>query len=196
VSVRLSMPQGQDHVNVYFFESQGAEASDDTVFAGDVNDFIDVLYSRFNAGFSNAVTPVDIKIDIVDFVGGKLEIVENIGLFPFTASSFGPSNSGDVLPPQDAAVVKMLTGLGRVFGRKFIGALCENMQNSGVPDANLITMAGTFISDLLAGWTTTGSTDFVSGVMSDKFKAFVPFIAGELATAIGNQVRRKLNVGS
>jgi hypothetical protein len=196
VSVRLSMPQGQDHVNVYFFECQGAEASTDTVFAGDVNDFIDQIYSRWNAGMSNAVTPVDMKIDVVDFVGGVLTITENIGLFPFVASSFNPVNGGDVLPPQDAAVVKLLTGQGRVFGRKFIGALCEDQQNSGVPAAALITQAGTFITDMLAGWTSTGTVDFVAGVMSEKFDAFVPFIAGELASAIGNQVRRKLNVGS
>lgn len=195
-SVRLSLPSGQDHVNVYYFEAQGTGTALDQDFADDAIAFFDTLYSRFNSALSNAMDAVDIKIDKVDFVGGELVITENVGLFPFTTSGFVPGNSGDVLPPQDAAVIKLLTGIGKSYGRKFLGGLGENTQNNGVPESTLITQAASFISDMLAGWQIASTTDMEAGIMSTAVDAFVKFISGELSSVLGGQRRRRLGSGS
>lgn len=196
VSFRSTLEDGQDHVNVYYFIGNLSTAATDTEVVDAVNDLLDQMYGRLNDRISNTFNPVDLKIDVVEFVGGDMEIVRNIGLFPFDPTNFIPDNAGDTLPPGVAVLVKFLTTIGKVYGRKFIGGLCESEQDGGYPGSLLLTALANFISDLLAGATIAAKGTLDPGVMSTREAAFVPFTSGEVGTTLAYQRRRRLGTGS
>jgi len=195
VSARFAMSSGQDHVNVFHYQTDpfGATEDDATVMS-EIHDQLDSAYSNITAHLSNTASPVDLKFDIVEFIGGVETIVRNLGLIPFDVTT-PPGGTGEALPPGNAGLVKMLTGIGKVYGRKYVGMLLEGGQNGGTLGASLLTALDVFggiVYDSFAGAAVT----YLAGVMSKKLAEFVPFIEYEVNPEIAYQRRRRPGTGS
>lgn len=196
ISFRSTLQDGQDHVNVYYavanFASTGADAD---VYAA-VNDWLDDSYSDLNAHISNTFSPVDLKIDVVEFIGGVLTITRNLGLWPFIQTAFNPTGAGDTLPPGVALLVKFLTTVGKTYGRKFIGGLIEASQNGGVPTGLLPAAAAAYATKILGGAIVAATGTLDPGVMSERSDSFVPFTSADMGGTLAYQRRRRLGTGS
>lgn len=195
-SFRMTGSDGQDIVNVYHYQADFTAAASDQDVADAINDHLDNAYGNCNDMYTNALSPVDLKIDIVNFVSGVEKIVRNVGLFVFAATNFVPGGTGDALPPQDSALVKFLTGIGKVYGRKYLGQLVEAAQNAGTPSATLLTRLTAFAATILAGGSVAGSGALVPGVMSEKQADFVAFTEADYDNPFSGQRRRRVGSGS
>lgn len=194
-SARFSMDQGQDHVNVYYFQAgvSYSETDEDTV--GYIHDHIEALYSNMTTVLSNTASPVDMKTDLVEFIGGKEEITRNLGTVPLILS-FDPAATGDPLPPGTAGLLKLLTTIGKVYGRKFFGMLVEQHQVSGVLSSVLLTALDVVGGLMIANISTPPSGVIYPGVMSKRESVFVPFAAYDVSSNVAYQRRRRMGSGS
>lgn len=195
VSCRYSLETGQDHVNVYYWKCTTASTDSDLSILGDIHSTLGGAYANIAAFMTNLATPVDIKGDVVQFSGGLLTLVRNMGTIPYSPSTV-PSGTGDALPPGNAALVKFLTGIGKVYGRKFVGALIEAQQQNGVLSSGLITGLQTYASLINTVITLTTSGALTPGVMSKKLSDFVAYNGYEVASNMAYQRRRRPGTGS
>lgn len=194
-SIRYSMAQGQDHVNVHYYRCTTASTQTDASLLADFEDELGTIYSNMNAQFTNTADPLDVKVDIVEFVGGKETIIRNLGTIPLTTNTV-PGATGEPLPPGVAALVKLLTGIGKTYGRKFLGMLTESAQNSGVLNAGTITALEVVAAAILNGITFSASGDAESGVMSKRSTQFEAFTAYDIGSQMAYQRRRRPGTGS
>lgn len=196
VSVRFSDTQGNDHVNVFHFRALNTITDPDSTVLAAIAAWADATYSYMATNISNLVNEVDIKVDVVDFVGGVLTVVRNLGLTGWSMST-APSAASDPMPPGVAALCKLLTGLGKVYGRKFIGMITENSGANGIISTSFQAQIANFAANFIAGITgvLTGG-DLQAGVMSQKYTAFIPVTSYDVSDTIAYQRRRRQGTGS
>jgi hypothetical protein len=196
VAARQTLGDGQDHVNVYFFEAQLTASQADQDVIDTVVEEIDNAHGALNAVVSNTMTKQDMKIDIVQFVGGKLATIRSLGQVLWTGATYVPGGTGDVLPPGVAALAKFLTGYGKVYARKFLGGLVEGRQNGGILDSTGVTAVANFASTLLTPAVISAGNELAYGVMSKFFGAFVPIDEVVAESNLAYQRRRRRGTGS
>lgn len=194
-SCRFSMAQGQDHVNVYYFRADTGYSETDVATLGYIEDHMDSIYGNLTAHLSNTADAVDIKVDVVAFVGGVETIIRNVGTTPFNLT-VPPAATGEPLPPGVAGLVKLLTGIGKVYGRKFIGMLTEGAQNSGVLGVAVLAALEVVAAIMVATITAPVSGDLIPGVMSKRETDFVAFASYDVSSNMAYQRRRRAGTGS
>ena len=194
-SARFRLGADQDHVNVYYYRAVTAISWDDTVILQQVRDHLAGAYGDLHDKLTNRADPIDVKIDQVEFVGGVETIVRNLGTIPFTMT-LPPSGTGEALPPGVAALVKFLTGVGKVYGRKFVGMLLESAQSNGSILAATLANLEQYAAKILAGIESGGSLLWETGVMSKKLGAFKEFTSYDASTNVAYQRRRRPGTGS
>lgn len=195
VSVRHALSAEQDHVNVYYYECTLPMSGSDAEIVSDIENEMSTAYSLLTTHLTNTATPVDVKVDEVAFVGGVEKVIRNVGTVPFTPTS-PPAAAGEPLPPGVAALVKFLTGIGKTYGRKFIGMFAEGAQSDGVLVAGVLTALEAFAAVLLSTISGTTSGTLQPGVMSKPNAAFVPFTVYDVASQMAYQRRRRPGTGS
>ena len=195
-SVRFSDVNGNDHVNVYYLRAPFEITDSDATIMAAIADYFDDAYSELATNISNLVTEIDIKIDEVEWVGGVLEVTRNLGTVPWSMTT-SPSAAGDPLPPGVAALVKFLTGVGKTYGRKFIGMICEAAQASGIITSGLQSQLASYAGVILAGISgiLTGG-DLDAGVMSVKIHGFQEYNNYDVSDVVAYQRRRRQGTGS
>lgn len=196
VSVRYADPNGNDHINVYYVQADGDITDTDAIILQALEGYLGAAYSEVATNLSNAITPVDLKADVVLFVGGQMEVIRNLGTYPFSPS-VAASASAEPMPSGNAALVKFLTGYGKTYGRKFVGMFTEAAQANGILTTGFQSQLADFAAVVLAG-ITSGLTGggLVAGVMSKVFAGFVPYTTYDVSDVVAYQRRRRLGTGS
>lgn len=150
-SARFTDPKGNDHVNVYHFEAVLTDSQTDQTVFDEIDAFLTSVYTEFDSYLMATAEPRDLKVDVIDWVDNKWTTVRSVG-FGSWGAGINTSSSGDQLPPGVAALVKFGTGFGRHIGRKFIGMMPENLnQTNGTLSATLIGAMATGFGNLLVG---------------------------------------------
>lgn len=194
-SVRQSGPNGQDIVNVWHYLVAAASPIDEEVVMLDVASGMDQLYATISGQITNTQNPVDIKIDVVDYVGGVYTIIRNVGTIGW-GSAYNPSNTAEVYAAGVSILVLLRTLVGKVFGRKFIGVVGETtISNQNIATGDPASAFTAFIAKALEGFSTAAG-EYLLGVMSDRLFDFALCHEVELATELGYQRRRAPRSGS
>lgn len=196
ISVRQSMPSGQDHVNVFHYHCDftGTETNQDVADAAIY--MLDGAYAQINGFVSDDMTPIDVKIDKVEFADEKLEIIENVGTYPFATTYYIPGSTGDPLPPGVAGLLKLLTTAGKTYGRKFLGALTEGNQTDGTLGSTVLTAIGLMGAQLVSSILVSTGNYLLPGVMSYRDHDFRQFTDYEASDNLAYQRRRRAGTGS
>ncbi len=194
-SARQSGVSGQDVIGVFYWRCDFAADQLPSAVLAAVLAEIDANYTYLNAIISQNYNPVDIKVDIVALVAGKIEVTSNVGTIVWTGA-FNPAGSTDDLPPGACGFVKLLTDSGKTYGRKFISGLLETRGVSGFIDSTAQTALTNFVTGILTYATISAGNLLVPGVLSKKHSAFKQFYAGLVSATIAYQRRRKFGVGS
>ena len=164
-SVRQRIGSNNDLINVYEFRNTTAQTAQEADVLAAVAAATDDAYAQLNAKISNVIAPVDIKVDVVSVVGGVKRVTKNVGTVLW-GSSYAPAAAGDRLPSGVAALVKGLTGAGKIFAKKFIGGLVEADNAGDAWGATLLTALATFATNVFSDFNTTGGETFEAGVLS------------------------------
>lgn len=194
IAVRQRAEDGQDIVNVYEVQAGADSADSNQTMLEAIRDHYDSAYSNLNSNFPEDQTPVDIKVDIIELVGGIKRIVRNIGTISW-GSLFNPGGTSDNIPAGVAAVVLFRTIVGKVFGRKFLGQLMEGNVSGDSYSGTITAAIALYIADILSTFAFTGAT-CSPGVLSTREGSFLFFQEGELSQFPGYQRRRRPGTGS
>lgn len=195
VSARQSGSSNQDIINVYHYLAEFATQQTDSAVLSAVLAHLDAAYTYLNAKIAAAFNPVDMKVDVVQLIGGKEEVVRNVGTILWTGT-YNPSAAGDDLPPAVAALCKLLTLVGKTYARKFISGIMEADNVSGFITSALQTACVNFITAVIADKTISAGNILHPGVLSKKSLSFVRFVSGAVSAVAATQRRRKPYVGS
>lgn len=194
-AVRFADTQGNDHVNVWHWEASAAISDADAAIRAAIATWVENSYSALSANLSNLITELDVKVDVVDFVGGVITVIRSLGVEPFTLTT-APTAGADPMPPGVAALLKLLTGIGRVYGRKFIGMFTETSQINGILAAAFQTNLGTLGAAVLGGIGGLTGGVLNGGVLSEKLTSFVQFTGYDVSDVVSYQRRRRQGSGS
>jgi len=188
-----------DIVNVFEFKGQGGSPPSDAQVLTAVASYFDALYNNIETGIATAQVPYDIKVDVVEIIGGLKKIVRNVGTVGW-GSLYNPSDAGSVMPPAVCCLVLLRTVVGKIFGKKYLGELGESVVSHYTFEAAFITVVNAFITAALASFATSGVVmNFLPGVLSVSVAhmgEFLLFTDGEISPEPAYQRRRKLSVGS
>lgn len=194
-SARMTGTSGQDIIGVFMWRCDFAADQAESAVMAAVLAQVSAAYTYMNAVISQNYDPVDIKVDVVDIVAGKVQVTRNVGTIPWTGS-FSPAGSTDDLPPGACGYVKLLTSVGKTYGRKFISGLLETRAVSGFIDATAISALANFAGRVILAYTVSASNTLVPGVLSLRSLDFKEFTAAVVSNVVAYQRRRKFNVGS
>ncbi len=195
-SARWSGPNAQDIVNVWYFQADFTTTDTDEDVFDAVDTFITRVFLPFDDDLSTDMTPVDLKVDIVDFVGGKWVVTHNVGFGPWGAG-ITTTEASDNLPPGAAAVGFLYTALGKHQGRKFFGGFTEDgSSGSGSVDSTMQTRILLGLAQLLIDEIVQAGNNLVSVVPDTVFGIPREVLAVALNATWGYQRRRRQGVGS
>jgi hypothetical protein len=200
VSVRAKSNSSKDVVNVYHYGQTGVCTATNEELLGFIEAHLGTAYANIEEWQAAAAVPYDVKVDRIEYSGGKIVIAENIGVIPWT-TEYNPTGSGDAYAPAVSVLLILRTLVGKVFGRKFIGMLTESaltyiaLQAGGVASSFADLIAG-LLSSITDGGTGLDLTPGVLSTSAAHYGEFLPFTSGEVASEPAYQRRRKVNVGS
>lgn len=194
-SARQSGTSNQDIINVFHYQAAFASQQTDAAVLNGVLAHLDAAYTYLNSVLCSSYNPVDIKVDVVQLVAGVEEVVRNVGTILWTGT-YNPAGSGDDLPPAASALVKLLTLVGKTYGRRFISGIRELNAVSGFIDSALQTALGNFAAHVITDYTISSGNSLTPGVLSKKSLAFERFVSAVVSAVVASQRRRKPYVGS
>lgn len=195
VSARFRDALSGDVVNVFYvltnFATPQAEA--DVMTALDTN--LTASYGNFDQHMISTTEPVDLKVDVVEFQAGKWVVTQNVGLTSWGAG-LTTAETNDALPPGSAVLLKLRTGLGKHWGRKFFGAFTELNNVVGYVSSALQTAVLAFGTGMLSPITiSAGNT--MKYVVPDTVYGLARYVTEVAVNSIWSyQRRRRTAVGS
>jgi hypothetical protein len=196
VSARQQYANGQDLINVWFWQAAfTSDQTDQDVIDGILAE-LDNGYAQLNGITSNTISTVDVKIDVVEWVGGKLDTIRSLGTVLWDNTFYAPGSSGDVLPPGVAGLLKFTTIDGKVYGRKFFGGLSEAAQNDGVLSGAALTSLANFAASILSPFVISTGNQLIARVMSSKYADVMLIYEGVANAVVAYQRRRRQGTGS
>lgn len=195
-SVRQRSDQNTDIVNVYhFMAALGNVGTADSAFMAAASTYFDTMYATIQAQVPAAQVPVDIKIDIVQLIGGVIQVVRNVGTVSWGAG-YDPSGAGESYALGVAIGVILRTLVGKVFGKKYIGAVGEvSIANQKLATGAPTTAFTNYLAAVLDA-IEVDIDDFLPGVLSTRTLDFELFTEAELSTEVYYQRRRAIRSGS
>lgn len=193
VVAKMTDLNGSQIQNRYFYKHQGSGDVTNSAFLTAIETEMSGIYEGFDTYIPDTTTPLEIEVDKVAYVGGKLTTIGPIGTVPFVTWT-GGEGSTDSLPQGVAAVVNFPTGVANVVGRKYFGPLVEASQANGSLVGAAITQISAAAVDLLAGFTIVAE-DFDHIVMSDKIAGAAQILSVVTRAVLGYQRRRKAGRG-
>lgn len=196
ISARQEMQQSQDHVSVFHYLAVLADDQTDEDMMDLIAEEIDLAFSTIQGFITTGQEVLDMKFDIVEFQSGVEKIIRNVGLMVWPDGVYEPAGTGEVLPPGVCALVKFLTSIGKVYGRKFLGGLIETAQNAGWLESNVMTAMANFGAVIMSRPEHDVNNGYDAGVMSIRQAAFVPFAEYDVSNNVAYQRRRRTGTGS
>jgi len=196
VSARFSGYHGQDIVNVYWFRTSFAAAQlDEDVFDA-CDAYVSSVYEAFDEDMRDDYAPLDLKVDVVEFLGNKWVVTHNVG-FGSWGATINTTGGSDVLPEGVAALGFLHTGLGKHVGRKFFGGITEAANDTG-GGLQALTQGriATGLAELLTPYVISAGNTLQS-VVADQVSGIVRLVLEVLASNVfGYQRRRRKGRGS
>lgn len=190
------MGGGQDHVNVFHWQTAFAASQTDEDVTDAILAKLDTAYAEIETRITGAQSTYDVKIDEVEFVVGEETIIRNLGTFAWADVSYSPSAAGEGLPPGIACLVKFLTNVGKTYGRKFIGGLTEPDQAGGQLGATALSDFVDFAVAILVDIVVSAGNDLIAGTMSKRSASFKAFTGYDVSNNLAYQRRRRKGTGS
>jgi len=181
---------------VWWFKTDfTASQTDALVFSG-VDNYLRTVYIPFDGHIRNSWSCRDLKVDIVEHVGGAWKTVQNVG-FGSWGGTITPAGSSDALPEGVAPLGFLYTGLGKHQGRKFFFGFTEAECDAG---GNL---SATPIANIVAGLTCLLTPHVISAgnelvaVVADMAMGITREVVEVMSASIfGYQRRRRPGRGS
>jgi len=195
-SARWHNYNGDDVVNVFYFRGDFTSAQDEQDVFDAVDAYLTSVYTEFDGYIDNNAVPYDLKVDVVEFTGGKWKVTQNV-LQGSWGATLTPAETGDVLPPQTAALVKLETGLGKHQGSKYFGMFGEsqNSANGGLTTTLLNALLDGAVKLLTAY--VFGGTEELQAVVLDTVTGVVRDVIGvSCSYNWSGQRRRRPGTGS
>lgn len=179
-SARWTDANGSDLVNVFFFRTSFASAQTEADIMTAVDTYLQSCFDHFDGNMRTTTAPFDLKVDVVQWAGGKWVVVQNVGFGPW-GSGLTAGSGSDALPPGSAALGKLYTNLGKHTGKKFFGGFTEaSCDVGGNVEAALHTAILDGLTELLSPYViSAGNTlitvvlDYVGGTIRDALAAAV-----------------------
>lgn len=154
-------------------------------------------WTGFFAYIASGIVLKDVRIDKVEWSGGKETVVEAFGIIDLDGY-LGGSGVGDPLPPGTAPLVKWRTTGIKCLPRKFLFPVVESAHSegglSGAALTALATCADIFLDPIVLGGGITGTIQAVTH--SKRAGAWLPFISSVAEKYMSYQRRRRQGVGS
>lgn len=195
-AIRQKSADGTDIVNVFHFQAGGSGSAAAADVLSGLASWADALYATINGQVPGSQTPVDIKADIVELIGGVVKIVENLGTISWGVA-YNPSGTGEGYALGVAIGIILRTLIGKVFGRKFIGQVSETTVNgNALATGTPATAFAAFLGNILDTFIVSGTLVFTPGVLSTRTLGFEAFVEADLATEVFYQRRRAIRAGS
>jgi hypothetical protein len=190
------MGDGSDHVNVWHYQAIAPVTMTDSAICTTIAAHFDAVYAFFEGWMDPAMTGVDCKVDLVEWLGGKWQITRNLGQVSMPNVNFTPGGAGDVMPHTDAAVVNLRTSLGKQMGRKYIGGLVESAQANG----SLVSAAATDLASMFSTWladVVLQAGEIIRPVIASTVDGVVRDVTeAVISTFLGRQGRRRQDIGT
>lgn len=176
---------------VFHYELQGEGATDEDVLSA-MEDFYDnEIGPAWAAIGAQSAELTRILLDIVNEDG---TVNRNIGQATIGLSG---SNSSQVLPAADSALVSAPTQYPKIRGRKYIPYMGTPNLDNGAWTATMLGLMASFLAEYVDEVSAGGTAVLVPGVRSTSREEFVPFLgSGSLRGLPKTQRRRQQNVGS
>jgi len=196
VAARCKRGDEADVVNVFYLESSQTDpslANEDVLNA--ISAWLTNAYNDIESYIPSDQNPIDIRVDKVGLVSGLIKVLENVGTTTWGAT-FDPSGTGEGLPRGVAALVFLLTSVGKVFGRKYVGTLTEAASAGDSLVTGAITALGSWLTKMLTPVSVGAGNDLFPGILSTRTLGFERFVGGRVRGRVGYQRRRAPGVGS
>lgn len=195
IALRQKHGETQDVVNVYHLRCIFTGSLPEADVLAAVSGYFSSAYNDVESWMPTVQVPIDIKVDKIMLIGGKIEIVATVGVTTWDPG-FDPSGAGEALPRGVSALIFLLTSVGKVFGRKFIGTLTEaaTAGDSLVPAA--LTALGNMAAKLIVNRVIDADHLLQPGVLSTRTLQFEPFMSARVRAIPAYQRRRTPGVGS
>lgn len=195
-SARFDGVHDQDIVNVYNFLTDFATPQAEQDVFDAVDDYLSSVYVEFDDDLYSTITPVDLKVDVVEFVGGKWMVTANVG-FGSWGSTINTTDADDPLPPGSAAVSFLYTNLGKHQGRKFFGGFTEGGNSlSGAVGSDVLTRIALGVVKLLTPHVIAAGNDLITVVLDTVDGTIREILSIGSNAHWGYQRRRRPGVGS
>lgn len=195
ISARQSMLNGQDHVNVWYALTEFSAPQQEADVLDAISQWLDVAYAEIESWIDDGQDALDIKVDVMEYVGGKWDIVANVGTTNWYGN-YTPESTGDPLPAGNAVLSIFRTDVGKTFARKFIGGLTEPGVSGNNVVSAFITALVAMANDFLANYVVSTGNYLIPGVISYRDGEFHAFTEADVQGAIGYQRRRRPGTGS
>ena len=196
VSARFDGYHDQDIVNVYHFRCDFAAPQADVDVMAGVDTYLTSVYVDFDDDLHAQITPVDLKVDVVVFSGGKWVVSQNVG-FSSWGAGINTTGATDPIPPGAAAVAFLQTSLGKHQGRKFFGGFIEAANSpSGAVDNSVQGRILTGVAKLLTPHVISAGNDLITCIVANLDGAVRDIIGTALNGHWGYIRNRRPGVGS
>lgn len=196
VSTRWDGVHDQDIVNVWTLRCDFATAQDEALVVSELDEYLSGVYVEFDDDLYQTITPVDIKADVVEFIGGKWIVTANLG-FGSWGATLNTTETADPLPPGAAAVSFLQTSLGKHQGRKFFGGFSEDQNSpSGAIGSDVITRIMLGLVKLLTPHVISAGNDLIAVVLDTVDGTIRDVVSVATNSHWGYQRRRRPGVGS
>jgi hypothetical protein len=196
ISARFTGPHQQDIINTYTLETDFASPQDETDVLDACDTYLSSIYEEFDDHIVAVMDPLDMKVDVIQFISGKWEVTQNVGSKTW-GSTIATTGAFHTLPEAASAVGFLYTLLGKHAGRKFFGGFDENANSpTGAIDSTVQTDIITGITKLLTPYVISAGNNLASVVIDHAVGTVRNVISVGLKGFWGYQRRRIPGRGS
>lgn len=150
ISARMRHGSFGDVVNVWNAICDFATPQAESVVFAACDAWMTTIYQEIDQLISSIQEPLDLKVDVVTHIAGKWEVVANVG-FGSWGAAIVTAETQDLLPSGVAMLGKLRTGLGKHWGRKWLGVFTEVSNVAGFVSTALQTAGLASLGQFLLG---------------------------------------------
>jgi len=183
-----TMPNGGQHINVFYYEADFSEEQGEATVVEDLTAKLDNVYGELEDILEQSMT-----FDQYAFY--KREPPDWVWIGEGTPD-ITPAGSGTQLPDGVAAVMRMYTERNKTIGRKFIGGLREEGWTGDEWSPTEVTALGLFLAKWADDYDPREGVTYTAGVYSEVYGFQDATGVVVLNTIPGYQRRRKPGVGA
>lgn len=195
-TARFKDAQGNDNINVFHFRCDFDVPQTDSGTFDCVDEYVSSVYEEFDTNLDDDFEPYDLKVDAVEFLDGKWEVVQNIGAGAW-GGTIDTSAATDPLPTGVALLAKLYTSLGKHTGRKFFGGFVEAANNEFARfGPSVRTQVLTGVTKLLTPYVVAVGSSLASIILDRADGTVRDIIAVAVSETPAYQRRRREGTGS